>query len=212
MDDHARLGEIDFTSAVFAPFADPRYSDFSGIRFWKYRVLPEPLVARGKVLARFDSGDPAWIAFPLGRGTLHVLTTTWRPADSQLALTTKFPPLLHSLLDLPPAAHDIHLVGHAGIGSPGIHTEAGRKISIQLDPAESEITPLPEADLRALGLPTDPPPAAAASREISIALSNAEQESRQRVGWWLLVGAAVFFLAETLWAAFAGGRQTPVTS
>ena len=212
VDDHARLGEIDFTSAVFAPFADPRYSDFSGIRFWKYRVLPEPLVAHGKVLARFDSGDPAWIAFPLGQGTLHVLTSTWRPADSQLALTTKFPPLLHSLLDLPPAAHGIHLVGHAGIESPGIHTEAGRKIAVQLDPAESEITPLPEAELRALGLPTGPPPAAAASREISIALSNAEQESRQRVGWWLLVGAAVFFLAETLWAAFAGGRPTPVTS
>lgn len=35
VEDHVRLGGIDFNSSVFAPFADARYSDFSGIRIWK---------------------------------------------------------------------------------------------------------------------------------------------------------------------------------
>lgn len=212
VDDHARLGEIDFKSAVFAPFADARYSDFSGIRFWKYRILPPELLEKGKVLARFDSGDPAWLSFPLGEGTVHVLTTTWRPADSQLALTTKFPPLLHSLLGRGDGPRGLLLVGHEGIESPGIHATADGKVALQIDPAESELTPLPESELRALGLPLDAPSVAPADRETTLALSRVEQESRQRLGWWLLTAAAVFFLAETAWAAIAGNRPTPVAS
>jgi hypothetical protein len=212
VNDHARLGEIDFKSAVFAPFADARYSDFSGIRFWKYRVLPPGLLEKGKILARFDSGDPAWLSFPLGDGTLHVLTTTWRPADSQLALTTKFPPLLHSLLGRGDGPSGLLLVGHGGIETPGIHATADGKVAIQIDPAESELTPLPESELRALGLPLDPPASTPADRETTLALSRAEQESRQRLGWWLLTAAAFFFLAETAWAAIAGNRQSPVAS
>ncbi len=209
--DHARLGEIDFKSTVFAPFADARYSDFSGIRFWKYRILPADLVERGNVVARFDSGDPAWLEYAIGKGMLHVLTTTWRPADSQLALTTKFPPLLHSLLGISAAGQAIRLVGEAGIDTPGIHTSGDEKFVAQLDPAESEITPLPASELRALGLPLDPPVLTQENKALAAALSNAEQESRQRVGWWLLAAAALFFLAETTWAALAGPRKIPVT-
>ncbi len=210
--DHAVFGEIDFKSTVFAPFADARYSDFSSIRVWKYRVLPGDLTSKGNVLARFDSGDPAWVSFSVGTGTLHVLTTTWRPADSQLALTTKFPPLLHALLSQamietggrgPVIVDDAH-------DTPGIHRSGSTVVSVQLDPAESERTPLPESELRALGLPLDPPMDLARTAEIARELSDAEQEGRQRLGWWLLVGAAVFFLAETLYAGFAGKRPTPV--
>ena len=76
---HARFGEIDFESPVFAPFADARYSDFSGIRIWKYRILPTSLANAGTVIARYDSGDPAWLTFAVGKGTLHVLTTSMAP-------------------------------------------------------------------------------------------------------------------------------------
>ncbi|MGL4398764.1 MAG: BatA domain-containing protein [Luteolibacter sp.] len=186
---HVLFGEIDYKSAVFAPFADARYSDFSSIRIWKYRALPTELTAKGDVVARFDSGDPAWVVYPLGKGMLHVLTTTWRPADSQLALTTKFPPLLHSLLAL--------TVNPSSVPAA------------QLDPAESELTPLPESELRALGLPLDPPQDLARSAEVAKAISNAEQESRQRIGWWLLIAAAGFFLAET---ALASRCPNPATS
>jgi hypothetical protein len=209
--DHARFGEIDFKSHVFAPFADPRYSDFSGIRIWKYRVLPAPLVSPGTVLARFDSGDPAWVSYPLGKGTLHVLTTTWRPADSQLALTTKFAPLLHSLIANAGQGRRVYFVGHDGIETPGIHASGDRRIALQIDPAESELTPMSEAELRALGLPLDEPVIAKANA-MTATLSSAEQESRQRIGWWLLVAAALFYLAETAWAALAGSRANPATS
>jgi hypothetical protein len=209
--DHVLFGEIDFKSTVFAPFADARYSDFSSIRIWKYRVLPEDLAAKGNVLARFDSGDPAWVAFKVDKGTLHVLTTTWRPADSQLALTTKFPPLLHGLLS---QAMDRNVARGPLLVSetheaPGIHRDGSTVVSVQLDPAESERTPLPESELRALGLPLDPPKDLARSAEVAKELSNAEQESRQRVGWWLLVAAAGFFLAET---ALAAKRPPPATT
>jgi hypothetical protein len=211
---HVLFGEIDFKSPVFAPFADARYSDFSSIRTWKYRILPADLLAKGKVLASFDSGDPAWLSFAVGKGTLHVLTTTWRPMDSQLALSTKFPPLLHALLSQatisisergPLPVEDTH-------ETPGIQRNASTAFTVQLDPAESERTPLPESELRALGLPLDPPKDFARSAEIAKEVSNAELESRQRLGWWLLVAAALFFLAETLYAGMAGRRQTPATS
>src|SRR5205814_449171 len=34
---YAMLGQIDFQHPLFAPFADPRYSDFTRIHFWKHR-------------------------------------------------------------------------------------------------------------------------------------------------------------------------------
>src|SRR5207249_1425782 len=36
---YAMISEIDFRHPLFAPFADPRFSDFTKIHFWKYRRL-----------------------------------------------------------------------------------------------------------------------------------------------------------------------------
>lgn len=94
------LGDIEFSHPLFAAFADPRYSDFSKVHFWKYRRVAAGLPAEARVLARFDSGDPAWFEMPLGRGTVLVWTSGWTPADSELARSTKFAPLLHTLVEL----------------------------------------------------------------------------------------------------------------
>jgi len=214
---HALFGEIDFKSAVFAQFADARYADFSRIRIWKYRVLPTEITTRGQVLARFDTGDPAWLGFTIGSGTLHVLTTTWRPDDSQLALTTKFPPLLHSLLSHSALRHGQRgplTIGDAAeisTDAPGIYQNGSTSIAVQLAPAESELTPMLESELRTLGIPLDPPQDLARAAASAKQFSNAEQESRQRLGWWLLVCAASFILLETLWAGFASKSLTPVS-
>lgn len=101
---HALLGQIDFTHPLFAPFADPRFSDFSKIHFWKHRVLDTNGLPGARVLAGFDDGSPALIQFSVGHGSLFVLTAGWHPADSQLALSSKFVPLLYSLLDFAGAA------------------------------------------------------------------------------------------------------------
>jgi hypothetical protein len=96
---YAMLSEINFRHPLFAPFADPRFSDFTRIHFWKYRRLDASAIPGARVLAKFDNGDPALIEAPVGKGRVLVLTSGWRTEDSQLALSTKFVPLLYSLLE-----------------------------------------------------------------------------------------------------------------
>ena len=95
----ALLGDIDFTHPLFAPFADPRYSDFTHIHFWKHRRMEIPPDAQARVLAKFDDSSPALAQIPVGQGNLLVLASGWNPADSQLALSSKFPPLMQTMLD-----------------------------------------------------------------------------------------------------------------
>ena len=97
--DYALLSDIDFQHPLFAAFADPRFSDFTKIHFWKHRRLGGAALTRGRVVARFDDRDPAIVQLPLGKGSVVVLATSWRPVDSQLALSSKFVPMLHALLD-----------------------------------------------------------------------------------------------------------------
>ena len=96
---YAMLGEIDFRHPLFAPFADPRFSDFTKIHFWKYRRLDAAAIPGARLLAKFDSGDAAFLEVPVGKGRLLVLTSGWHPDDSQLALSSKFVPLLYSILE-----------------------------------------------------------------------------------------------------------------
>jgi hypothetical protein len=95
----AVLTDIDLGHPVLAPFADGRFSDFTKVRFWKRRLLDPRALPGARVLARFDDGAPAWLAVRVGRGLLWVMTSGWQPADSQLALSSKFVPLLWSLLE-----------------------------------------------------------------------------------------------------------------
>ncbi len=124
---YALLGRIEFGHPLFAPFLDMRFSDFSRIHFWKYRKIDVTALPEMKVLAAFDSGDPAIIETRVGRGTLFVLTSSWRQADSQLALSSKFVPLLYSMLELnrpPRPSTQDRIVGDAlalaGFARPGI--------------------------------------------------------------------------------------------
>jgi hypothetical protein len=105
-DQYVMLAEIDFQHPLFAPFADPRFSDFTKIRFWQHRLLAEPEAsdAATRVLARFDDQSPALLETVQGRGRLLTLASGWSATDSTLALSTKFVPLLYSLLDLAGAA------------------------------------------------------------------------------------------------------------
>ena len=96
---YAMLGEISFDHPLFAPFADPRFSDFTKIHFWKYRRLNIDDFPGAKALARFDDGSPAILETSVGNGTLLALTSGWHPSDSELALSSKFVPILYSVLD-----------------------------------------------------------------------------------------------------------------
>jgi hypothetical protein len=97
--DFALLGDVDFTHPLFAPFAEPRFSDFAHIHFWKHRRWAIPSGAPARVLAKFDDGSPALAQLPVGKGNLLVLAAGWQPSDSQFAVSSKFPPLMETLLD-----------------------------------------------------------------------------------------------------------------
>lgn len=96
---YAMLGEISFDHPLFAPFADPRFSDFTKIHFWKYRRLNINGLPNTKALARFDDGSPAILESSVGAGTILALMSGWHPSDSELALSSKFVPILYSVLD-----------------------------------------------------------------------------------------------------------------
>ena len=99
VDRYAMLGRIEFEHPLLGPFSEPRFGDFTQIHFWKYRRINIGDLPDVRVLARFDSGDPAWIELPVGKGSLLVFTCGWHPSDSQLALSSKFVPLLYSILE-----------------------------------------------------------------------------------------------------------------
>jgi hypothetical protein len=96
---YAMLSQMDFEHPLLAPFSEPRFGDFTQIHFWKHRRIDIGGLTGAKVLARFDNNDPAWFEVNVGDGSLLVLTCGWHPSDSQLALSTKFVPLLYSILE-----------------------------------------------------------------------------------------------------------------
>lgn len=99
-DKYLLLGNIDFTHALFAPLAGPRYSDFTKIHFWKHLAITLKTPMKTRTIARFDNGDPALIERVVGEGRILGLTSGWQPSDSQLALSSKFVPFIGALLDL----------------------------------------------------------------------------------------------------------------
>jgi len=94
---YAMLEAIDFKHPLFADLADSKFNDFSKIRFWKHRRLETQQLDAWRVLAKFDDGSPALICKERGTGTIWILTAGWQPLESQLALSTKFVPLLSGL-------------------------------------------------------------------------------------------------------------------
>ncbi|QEG41436.1 BatA domain-containing protein [Roseimaritima ulvae] len=97
--DYSLLVDIDFRDPLFSIFADPRFSDFSKIRVWSHRTVEVDASSDWQTLARFDDGAPALLRLDVGDGQLLLLTTGWQPTASQLALSTKFLPLIARMMD-----------------------------------------------------------------------------------------------------------------
>jgi hypothetical protein len=95
----ALFGQIDFQHPLFSLFADPRYSDFTHIRFWHPQSVTLPANTTAVVAARFDDGTPAVMEIPVGRGRIVVWGGDWEPGASQWVLSTKFVPWLQSLFE-----------------------------------------------------------------------------------------------------------------
>ena len=92
--DFSLLARVDTAHPMFSPFGDARFGDFSRIHFWSHRRLKPGDSSGARVIAVFDDGDPFLLEQTIGKGRLLVATSGWHPADSQLALSTKFVPLI----------------------------------------------------------------------------------------------------------------------
>jgi hypothetical protein len=93
------LSEIAFDHPLFAPLAGAQYSDFTKIHFWKHRKVEPDTVGDARVLARFENGDPAVLEKTIGKGSLVIMTSSWKKTDSQLARSSKFVAMMAALLD-----------------------------------------------------------------------------------------------------------------
>jgi len=130
--EYAMLGTIDFQHPLFEPFADARFSDFTKIHFWQYRRIAPEALDRAQIVARLDGGDPLLVEAVMGQGRLFLLASGWHPADSQLAISSKFVPLLFRILEVAggvPAAADPKRVGDVLNGpGDGRDREAGLRV------------------------------------------------------------------------------------
>ena len=204
---YALFGTIDFSHPLFAAFAEPRFSDFTKIRFWNYCRLDATALPAARVLAKFDSGDPAVIEMTRNKGRVFILASGWHPASSQLALSSKFPSLLASLLASTGAGAQQpaqFFAGDQDFREPGLQkiTRDGeaREVAVNLDPAESRTAPLALEEFEKLGAPvsTQSKPVAAPTAASEAIAAATETESRQKIWRWLLAGVFAVLFIETL--------------
>jgi hypothetical protein len=97
--EYQMLADIEFSHPLFQPFNNARFNDFTKIRFWKHQPveLDEDSV---DVIAVFDNDAPAIWQRKIGAGTVITMATSWQPDQSQLALSSKFVPLINGLVEM----------------------------------------------------------------------------------------------------------------
>ncbi|WP_437205244.1 BatA domain-containing protein [Planctomicrobium sp. SH664] len=124
--DYAMIRSIDFAHPVFSIFNDPRFSDFTKARVWHHRIFNTESLPGSNVLARLDDDAPLLCEIPHGRGRVFLLTSGWNRDDSDLAVWSKFIPLMNGLLEYALAAphqserrHVGETLNLASLGLPG---------------------------------------------------------------------------------------------
>ncbi len=139
---YAMLGRIEFSHPLLSVFSDPRFGDFTKVHFWKYRRVNLGNLPDARVLARYDSDDPAWFEVPIGRGTLIVLTCGWHPSDSDLALSSKFVPLLYSILEYGGVLTGAQMQYFVGDPVPVARPTASQRTTLRIRKPDGSIVPL----------------------------------------------------------------------
>lgn len=91
--DYAMWSRVNFQHPLFAPLADARFNDFTKMRTWRHRKI-ELSTSDANTLATYDNGAIALQELRLGTGRIWIFAAGWQPAESQLALSTKFVPLM----------------------------------------------------------------------------------------------------------------------
>lgn len=143
-DDFSLLGEISFAHPLFAPFASPRYSDFTKIHFWKRAPLALGDSPKTTVIARFDDGEPAIVERVSKQGQIVALASGWDPESSQLALSSKFVPLVGALLDH--ACGTAESLGAVAVGQAVTLPENAAQRMLEVQPPSGTPIKIPPAE------------------------------------------------------------------
>ena len=137
------LGEIAFDHPFFVTLAGAQFNDFTKIHFWKYRRIDPAALGEARVLARFENGDAAIIEKSIGKGRLVVMASGWQPADSQLARSSKFVPLMSALLearDPRPLVAASHFIGDR-VPLPVVEGSTAKRAIHKPDGAVTSVAP-----------------------------------------------------------------------
>ena len=233
--DYALFSKIDFKHELFFPLADPRFNDFSKIRTWSYRRV-SGYPDSWKPLMIFDSGDPALLEVSIGDGYLWLMTMGWQPQSSQLALSTKFIPIVVGMVRSRDARRDDATEYFAGdsvpedllpkidavsgdavtaewmtedgrFAAPGVYRSGDREFAVNVAPSESETDPMPIESLERLGVIVGVVESLAQTASRERHIQDAELERRQGLWQWALASVLGLIGIETLVSGFKSRRQ-----
>ena len=210
--EYALVSSVDFRDRLIAPLSEPGFSDFSNIRIWKHRVL-SGLGESARAILKLDDSAPLLLERRFAAqqesdvdGHLWVLSAGWQPEQSQLALSTKFVPLMLGMV-----GNDMQLglasavVGDAsedGVWSePGIQIDgSGAPLAINLAWTESETSPLEVDRLSEFGARLSSVQSREQDRMVERALRDVELESRQAWWQWLIFATLGVVALETVYS------------
>ncbi len=211
--DYALLADLDFEHPVLQPFARAQIRDFTKVRFWKHRLLAavEP-APETRIVATFDGESPALVEHSLGEGAVFLFLSGWEPSESQLALSSKFVPLLFSIFEH--TGFSIRSVATLYVGEtdytkPGFYEtpedERSTLKAVNLSPTEGATEPFdPVATFPDWGIPlVDPAEEEARTNltETQLArLESVEKEENQKLWKWIVLIVLILLIIES-WVA-----------
>jgi hypothetical protein len=209
-DDPLHLGAIDFTRPEVALFSRPDHGDLFDIRFTNPPHLQLPSASR--VVASFEDGTPAIAELTAGKGSVLLVATGLDRVSTTWPFQSTFLPFLqesirHLVGREPPPSHV--LVGETLPGEhPGVNSETPgvvsvtlggqpRLVAVNIDPAESDLTPWTN-DLKTALLS---PPKLKSSSARTLAMLHGEDAERHQHYWWYAILIATGFLLVEIFLA-----------
>lgn len=218
--DYALLADLDFDHPVLQPFARAQIRDFTKVRFWKQRTLTfnEP-DANTKTIATFDGESPALVEETIGNGAAFIFLSGWEPKESQLALSSKFVPLLFSIFEH--TGFSIRsvatlYVGETDYAKPGFYEtpeDAGSTLkAVNLAPSESVTETFdPFAVFPDWGIPLIDPGEEIAQEQLTetqlARLESVEKEDKQKLWKWIILVVLILLIIESWIAGSPGSRR-----
>ena len=237
IDDYRMFSSIDYQHPLFAPFNDPKFNDFTKIKFWSYRKL-EVDTSKLNVLATFDDSSPAIVEKLIGSGRIWILAAGWQPDESQLALSSKFVPLLATMFAPPtmssssslfvgddvalsdattrvatPDGETIDVTGLLCPEKPGIYRvavgEANESaLAVNIQPDESKTEPMDIDQLSQFGISIGRTMTNEELESKIRQMRDTELESQQKLWRWLIVAVIAILAIETMLASWLARQSS----